>query len=68
MLKDGNTYRATEVKGWLNSVLLSSFKKPFNSPTFDIEIKASATITFNGKAEKVGEEKIEYSPILKRWR
>jgi hypothetical protein len=68
MLKDGNTYRATEVKNWLNSVLLSSFKKPFNSPTFDIQVKASATITFNGKAEIVGEEKIDYSLIFKRWR
>lgn len=67
MLKDGSTYRASEVKNWLNSVLLSSFKKTFNSPTFNISIKASATITFNGKVEKVGEEKTEYSRISRGW-
>ncbi len=67
MLKDGNSYRASEVRNWLNSVLLASLKKSLDTSGGSIDITASATITFNGKSEKVGEQKTRYSEILRRW-
>ena len=67
MLKDGNNYRASEVRNWLNSVLLASLKRSLNTSGGSIDITASATITFNGKSEKVGEQKTRYSEILRRW-
>ncbi len=67
MLKDGNNYRASEVKNWLNSVLLSSLKKSLTTSSGSIDITASATITFNGKSEKVGEAKTSYSDYSRRW-
>lgn len=67
MLKDGNSYRASEVRNWLNSVLLASLKRSLNTSGGSIDITASATITFNGKSEKVGEQKTRYSEILRRW-
>ncbi len=67
MLKDGNSYRASEVRNWLNSVLLASLKKSLDTSGGSIDITASATLTFNGKSEKVGEQKTRYSEILRRW-
>lgn len=67
MLKDGNNYRASEVRNWLNSVLLVSLKRSLNTSSGSIDITASATINFNGKSEKVGEQKARYSEVFKRW-
>jgi hypothetical protein len=67
MLKDGVNYRASEVKNWLDQVLLATLKRVLGNPGGSLDITASAVINFNGKAEKVGEQKARYSSILKRW-
>jgi|GEM_PF-2375248 len=66
LLKDGNTYRATEAKSWLLSVL-NNIKVSIGPYGNNIDISVSAYINFNGKSEKVSEQKIRYSEILKRW-
>lgn len=67
MLKDGGNYRASEVRNWLNSTLIPTLKRAFNSVSGSLDITVTANINFNGKVEKVGEQKTRYSDILKRW-
>ena len=67
MLKDGSNYRASEVKSWLNSIALPTLRRSFNSVGGSLDITVTANINFNGKVEKVGEQKMRYSDILKRW-
>ena len=67
MLKDGGNYRASEVRNWLNSTLIPTLKRAFDSVSGSLDITVTANINFNGKVEKVGEQKTRYSDILKRW-
>jgi len=69
MLKNGNNYRASEVKSWLNNTAIPMLQAATSSFTNSgsVNITVIATINFNGKLEKVGESKIRFSDILKRW-
>ena len=66
LLKNGNTYRATEAKNWLLSIL-NNIKSSLGSYGNSLDINVSAYINFNGKSEKVSEQKMRYSEILKKW-
>jgi hypothetical protein len=69
MLKNGNNYRASEVKYWLNNTAIPMLKTATSSFTNNgsVNITVIATINFNGKSEKVGESKTRYSDVLRRW-
>lgn len=67
MLKDGGNYRASEVKNWLGTTPIPALRSTLDYGSSSIDITVSATINFNGKTEKVGEQKIRWSGIKQRW-
>lgn len=69
MLKNGNNYRASEVKSWITNTAIPMLQTAASSFTSSgsVDIKVTATITFNGKSEKVGESSTYFSDYSKRW-
>lgn len=65
-LQDGNSYRKSEVTSWLKKTVIPALKASTNESWGYTSLKASASISFQGKAIPVGEEKANYSQYT-RW-
>lgn len=66
-LKEGNTYRQSDVTRWVRANLLSTLQNavvPFGGSIF---ITTTTNITFNGTITRVDEQKKNYSSISGRW-
>lgn len=66
-LVNGNSYRRSDVTKWLSKTAGPFFKSAVSTIGGDVSITIEAFVNFNGKAEKVGEQKLRYSSILGRW-
>lgn len=67
LLINGNSYRKSDTSRWLNGTAGAFLKQAASSFPGSIYITVEASITFNGKSEKVGEQKFSYSSVLRRW-
>ena len=66
-LQDGNSYRKSEVVSWLKKSVIPTLKATTVESWGLAYLKATATISFQGSAVLVGEEKANYSSYSNRW-
>jgi hypothetical protein len=66
-LKNGNTYRKSEVASWVKSNLLSALQTTATSLGGYLDINVTTNINFNGVVTRVDQQRSSYSSYLRRW-
>lgn len=66
-LKNGNSYRKSEVASWVKSNPMSALQQASVSFGGLIMLKVTTNITFNGSTTKVDDQSSSYSQSLRRW-
>lgn len=65
MLKNGNTYRRSQVKDWIDLNVMPQVRKVLHDG--DVNITVTAVISHLGKNHQVLQEKLRYSNFMRYW-